>query len=191
MVSPSRVDVHENTGAEEEDQEPNVEEEKQEPNSGLAVAALFAILGAALWIAPDYVGFSGWLQGACYVAGGVSIALSFCGTFLELEEITDSTAYGWWGVGGFFLVLGVLLHMATSVFALAVVLDMLVRSIALLMAVIGGPMFFLGILSAFNEARQSSLRRFDTEKILKAIGSILLSIAPIIGKVLLNMLLGS
>ncbi len=136
------------------------EKDETSKHDGFALAASFAIWGATLWFAPSYVEFSGMLLAVCYLLGGLFVAISFGGAFMELENYAGSEAFGWWGVGGFFLILAVLLHLATTSFLLSIVAVAKVTTLLLFM--IGVPFLFYGISSVLETGsakRTGSKRR--------------------------------
>ena len=73
---------------------------------------------------------------------------------MELENITGSEAFGWWGVGGFFLVSGVLLHLATATFALTPMWLLTARVAAMLLDMLGIPFVLYGIATTLDKSRQ-------------------------------------
>ena len=126
------------------------DEDERPKHDGFALAASFAVWGATLWMAPSYVEISGVLLAVCYVVGGLCVAISFCGAFIELERYVGSEAFGWWGVGGFFLILAVLLHLAAVSLSLTSSLETVAKVTALLLLMGGVPFLFYGIASTLE-----------------------------------------
>jgi hypothetical protein len=132
----------------------NATEKKSSRYTGFALAASFSFFAILLWIAPTYIGFSGFLAGVCYVLGGLAVTISFVGALTELGELLQIEALGTFGVGLLFLVPGLQLHLAAAFASLSAPWPGVLKVGALLLDALGVFLLCYGAAEMFDALSQ-------------------------------------
>lgn len=124
------------------------------PGSGLAVVASFWLWGALLFYAPTYLSATGGWRVFLNVLGGICLAISVAGAGTELGRMFRSEALSYWGVGLLFVLLAVLLHIATLGNRLLVVWTIVARLSVLLLVSVGGSIILYGFSYLFWKSEE-------------------------------------
>jgi hypothetical protein len=162
--------------------------------TGFATAAAFSLLAILLWLAPSYIGFSGWLQWICYVVGALSVSISFFGALSELADLLKIEALTTFGVGLIFLVPATLLHLV-AVYASPSQdwLANVIKVSALILTALGGFLVFYGMAEVAEAVEQRRAQPQERRVSIRGgtwltILSFLSAILPIIGFVITTVL---
>lgn len=124
----------------------NVKPKKPSPPTiGLAVVADLWLWGALFLYIPNYLGiYSGW-QYFFIILGYVFLIISFAGALTELGKLWKSEGLGYWGASLVFLIPSVALYFSIEFQRITGKMVIFAKIGAILLMVIGGPLFFHGI----------------------------------------------
>jgi hypothetical protein len=127
------------------EQRPSANKKPGPPTLGLAIVADFWLWGALLLLAPSYFTItSGW-RVPFLVLGFISLTISFGGALLEIGKLRKSEGLSYWGVSLVFLVPAAALFLSVRYGAITGALAIASKIAVLLLAAIGGPLFFQGL----------------------------------------------
>lgn len=115
------------------------------PTIGLAVVADLWLWGAIFLFIPNYFGIiSGW-QYLFTILGYIALIISFAGALTELGKLWKSEGLGYWGASLVFLIPSVSLYFAVEYQRIIGSMVLVAKIGAILLMIIGGPLFFHGI----------------------------------------------